>query len=352
MIRVGIVGTGMMANQHAIMMGKIRGVALYCAFDLNLESLDLFCAKHSINKTFQTLDEMLADPSLDAICNVTPDRFHKEISIQALKAGKHVFCEKPLAENYQDALEMAEVAKESGLINMVNLSYRAAPVVQKAKKLIESGKIGEVRHVDASYLQSWCNNFSWGGWHDNPAWLWRMSTAHGSKGVLGDVGVHIIDFASYPVGKIETVQANLTHFPKGENGKWKEYTLDANDSALLTVEFENGAMGTIQSTRWASGHANTVKVSIYGTKGGIEIDLSKSMDELQLCSGDKALVNHTWRSIKAPKSLNNFKRFIKGIQTGVQDSSDFKRGAEIQKIIDASIESNEQGRKVALDLCD
>lgn len=347
-INIGIIGTGGMAGYHAGFLSSQSGVRIMASCDVREDVVNAFKEKYNIDKAYTDYHELLENKKIDAVINVTPDRFHKDISIEALQAGKHVLCEKPLAENYVDAKEMADVAKQCGKINMVHLTYRNSFAIQKAKEIIDSGKIGEVMHVDASYLQSWLNNYSWGGWHENPAWLWRMSTAHGSKGVLGDIGVHILDFASFPVGGIKKINAQLKTFPKGNDGKWKEYTLDANDTAMIHAEFENGALGTISTTRWASGHANSVKISIYGTLGGIEIDLNQSYSALKLCKGKKSLIEHSWKKIECKKTPTILERFLKSVRTGKQDQPDFARGAEVQKMLDACFESSENDKTIEL----
>ncbi len=158
-----------------------------------------------------------------------------------MTAGKHVLCEKPLATNAADAREMADLARTKKLIGMVNLSYRNVAVLQKAAELVAGGAIGALRHFEASYLQSWLTQPAWGDWKTESQWLWRLSTAHGSKGVLGDVGIHILDFVIFAAGSpVSELSCRLKTFDKAEGGRIGEYTLDANDSATLQAELENG----------------------------------------------------------------------------------------------------------------
>src|SRR5690606_9149516 len=131
----------------------------------------------------------------DAVANVTPDAIHHPTSIAALKAGKHVFCEKPLATDAEKAFEMVEVAEASGLINMVNLTYRNVAELQKAREIVTSGQIGTVKHVEASYLQSWLVSKAWGDWRTESQWLWRRSRKPGPNGLLGALAVPPRDFA-------------------------------------------------------------------------------------------------------------------------------------------------------------
>jgi predicted dehydrogenase len=264
-----------------------------------------------------------------------------------LKAGKHVLCEKPLAVNYPDAKRMAAAASKAGVINMVNFSYRDWPCIQAVKEVIRRGDIGEIRHVEASYLQAWLASKIWGDWRTIPAWLWRLSSGHGSKGVLGDVGVHILDFATFPVGPIASVYANLKAFPKAPGNRIGEYKLDANDSAVLNVEFQNGALGTIHTTRWCGGHANRIFLKIAGTKGTVEIDSDRTTSGYRICSG-KNLDKGIWKDVAVAGVPNNYQRFIKSIRTGKQDQPDFSRGAEIQKVLDACFVSDAKRRPITI----
>jgi len=341
-VRVAIIGTGGMANSHAKRYKDIKGCKLVAAVDVSRERVEKFSAEHGIANVFNSVDELLAWNEFDAVSIVTPDGFHAAQSIQCLKAGKHVLCEKPLALNHADAMKMVVAAKKAGVINMVNLSYRDWPAIQAVQAVIASGKIGDIRHVEASYLQSWIPSKVWGDWRTTSAWLWRLSTKHGSRGVLGDVGVHIVDFATFPAGPIKSVYGKLKAFDKAKGNRVGEYVLDANDSAVMTVEFANGALGTIHTTRWSGGHANRLFLKISGTKGSVEIDSERSTNSYKISAGadlDKA----QWKEVACKPTPNNYARFIKSIRTGKQDQPDFSRGAEVQKVLDAVIASDAKG---------
>jgi len=133
-----------------------------------------FCKIYEVPQAFTSVDEVLSGNVVDSVPIVTPDPFHAGLSIQALKTGKHVLCEKPLATNYKDAARMVSAAKKAGTVNMVNLSYRNAPAIQKAARMVEQGMPGEIRHVHAHYLQSWLVQDGWGFWKEEPKWLWRL----------------------------------------------------------------------------------------------------------------------------------------------------------------------------------
>src|SRR5690606_29326521 len=154
-VRLAIIGTGGMANTHAKRFAEIRGCRLVAAIDVDRARAEKFAAEHKIPAVFTSVAEALAGAEFDAVSIVTPDAFHAALSIQCLKAGKHVLCEKPLALNHADAKRMVAAAKKAGVINMVNLSYRDWPCIQAVETLVRRGVLGEIRHVEASYLQAW-----------------------------------------------------------------------------------------------------------------------------------------------------------------------------------------------------
>lgn len=344
-VRLAIVGTGGMAKNHAQRFLAIPGCKLVAAVDVSAERVATFAATHGIANTFASVDALLGWNQFDAVSIVTPDAFHAAQSIRCLRAGKHVLCEKPLALNHADALKMVAVARKAGVINMVNLSYRDWPAIQAVHTVIAAGRIGDIRHVEASYLQSWLPSKIWGDWRTTPAWLWRLSSKHGSRGVLGDVGVHIVDFATFPAGPISSVYGKLKTFAKAPGNRIGEYVLDANDSAVMTVEFANGALGTIHTTRWSGGHANRLFLKISGTRGSVEIDSERSTTSYRISTGAD-LDKSVWKEIACKPTPNNYARFIKSIRTGRQDQPDFARGAEVQKVLDAVITSDAKGKPV------
>ncbi len=346
-VRLAIIGTGGMANWHARLFQKTRSCRVVAGVDTDPERLKKFTEEYSIPEGYASTAELLAESDFDAVVIVTPDPYHKPIALECLAAGKHVLCEKPLALNYPDAKAMADAAKKAGVINMVHFTYRNWAPIQKIADIVQSGKIGEVRHVEASYHQSWLVSNAWGVWHTSPNWLWRLDSSHGSKGVLGDVGVHILDFATFPVGPIKEVACKLKTFKKAPRNRIGKYKLDANDTAVLTVEFANGAIGSIQTTRWMTGHLNRLFLKISGTTGSVSFDSELSTDTYRICSGDD-VHSDTWKTIEPKATPNIQQRFIKSIRTGVQDQPDFRRGAEIQKLLDAGFKSDELKKPVRI----
>ena len=347
MIRVAILGTGGMANLHAELYAQIPGVQIVAACDLDRPRAEAFAVRHGIPAAgvFTDFSKLLRDCPVDAVSNVTPDAFHAPLSIQALKAGKHVLCEKPLGLDHAETRRMVAAAKKAGTVAMVNFSYRDWSALQAITARVHAGEIGELRHVEASYLQTWLTAPIWGEWTTSPAWLWRLSTRHGSKGVLGDIGVHIVDFATYPAGPIKNVFARLKAFPKAAKNRIGEYPLDANDSAILQVEFANGALGTIHTTRWATGHANRLALKLHGSKGALSFDSDLGTETYRACLG-KDVAAATWKDHKAKPTPNNHQRFIRAIRSGETGQPDFARGSEIQRVLDACFESDAAGKPV------
>lgn len=337
-IRLAVIGTGGMANAHAKHFLAIPGVSLTAACDIDQSRVEAYAVRHGVGAAYTDLGKLLREAPVDAVVVATPDAFHGPVTLECLKAGKHVLCEKPLALNHAEAKRMVVAAGRAGVINMVNFSYRSWPAIQAVADLVQRGVLGDLRHVEASYLQAWLPSKIWGDWRTKPAWLWRLSTRHGSNGVLGDVGVHIVDFASYPAGVVSKVYCQLQSFPKAPGNRIGEYRLDANDSATMNVTFKNGALGVIHTTRWCGGHANRLYLKLAGTTGTVEIDGDRGTDVYRICAG-KDLDSCTWREKKAKASPNNQERFIRAVRTGVAEQPDFARGAEVQKVLDAGFAS-------------
>jgi predicted dehydrogenase len=341
-MRLLILGTGWMAQQHATQFAGIEGVEVVGAVDVDRSRVDEFSDTHGIANRFTSLEDALAWDRFDAAANVTPDRVHHPTTMLLIAAGKPVLCEKPLAESYAKASEMADAAERAGLINMVNLTYRRVAPLQKARAMVLGGEIGEVKHVEASYLQSWLTSKFWGDWRTDPKWLWRLSRGHGSNGVLGDVGIHILDFASYGAGlDIEHVFCRLKTFDKAPGNRIGEYGLDANDSFTMALDFSNGAAGVIHASRWATGHLNELRLRIYGDRGGIEVVNNLKGSELRACLG-KNIDDAIWETLDAGAAPTNYQRFADAVRTGVPPEPSFRHAAELQKVLDLAMVADER----------
>lgn len=348
MIRLAIIGTGGMAHGHARVFQSIPGCRIVACCDILPEKASRFAEEFKIPAAYSNVDVMLDKETLDAVSVVTTDRAHCAPSLQAIDRGLHVMCEKPLADSLRNAQRMADAARRKGVLTAVNFSYRNSPATQKAAEIARSGKLGRILHVEGTYLQSWLSSCVWGDWKKSPALLWRLSARHGSLGVLGDIGVHLYDLTHFVVGDFAELACELKTFDKGVK-RIGEYVFDANDSMVTTVRFANGAIGTLHSSRWATGHANTVTLRVYGDQGALDLNLDRpAASQLRVCLGPKAVVKAQWQDVKCPAVPNMYQRFITAIKTRKQGQTSFTGGAKIQAYLEKSMQSAKIGRFVKI----
>ncbi len=232
-------------------------------------------------------NDLISRDDIDVIDINAPSDAHKEIAIAAAKAGKHVFCEKPLALTLEDAREMLAVVKETGVKHMVNFNYRFTPAVMLAKKLIDEGRLGKIHHFRAWFLQDWITD-------PNFPLVWRLQKEVAGSGAHGDLGAHLIDMAHYLIGDIsEVIGMNETFIKErplptemtglsasgDENSQKGEVTVD--DATLFMARFANGTLGSFEATRFATGHRSTNSFEINGSKGSVIFDFER-LNELQV----------------------------------------------------------------------
>jgi predicted dehydrogenase len=209
----------------------------------------------------------VADKRVQLFDNGGPNDVHAEPTIAAARAGKHVFCEKPLGLDAAEAHTMWRAAEDAGVVHQCGFNYRFVPAVRLAREMIERGEIGRVVHFRARYLQSW-------GW-DAPLDNWRFSRERAATGAIGDLGTHIIDLSRYLVGELATVSAEVKTYIEGH---------EVDDAFVAAVEFENGAIGTLEASRLARGRVNSNAWEINGSEGSIAFDVER-MNELQVSDG-------------------------------------------------------------------
>lgn len=220
--------------------------------------------------------KMLDDPRIQLFDNGGPNDAHAEPCIYAAQAGKHILCEKPLARTGEEAARMLEAVRKAGVKHMVAFNYRFVPAIRQARQLIESGALGRIYHYRAVYLQEWVMP------HYNMPKIWRLDKQVAGSGALGDLGAHIIDLGRFLVGEIVSVGAMTRTFiperplPGGGTGK-----VDVDDAFVAVVEFANGAIGTLEATRFAAGRKNHEVLEINGEKGSIRFNLER-MNELEV----------------------------------------------------------------------
>jgi predicted dehydrogenase len=262
----------------------------------NEEGVRAAAAKFGWDSVETDWRRLIERDDIDLIDICTPGNTHAEIAIAALEAGKHVLCEKPLANSVEEAEKMTAVARavaDRGILSMCGFSYRRTPALALAKRMVDEGRLGEIRHVRAQYLQDWLSDA------DAPL-TWRLDKSKSGSGSLGDIGAHSIDAAQWITGQnITGVSALMETFVKerpvggdfvglgghgGSDGPKGPVTVD--DAALFTARFSGkhdggaGAIGIFEATRFALGRKNAMRLELNGTKGSLAFDF-EDMNSLQ-----------------------------------------------------------------------
>jgi predicted dehydrogenase len=216
--------------------------------------------------------KMLQDDGIQLFDNGGPNNAHAEPCIAAAQAGKHILCEKPLARTAEEAKQMLDAVEKAGVKHAVAFNYRFVPAIRQIKELIDGGALGTIYHWRAAYLQEWIMPH-----YDAPKW-WRMDKAVAGSGAIGDLGAHIIDLAHYLVGGIRSLSAMTGTFVKERPTPDKLDTMspvDVDDAFVTIAEFENGALGTFECTRFALGRKNHNAFEINGEKASIYFNMER-----------------------------------------------------------------------------
>ena len=271
-IRVGLVGNRFMGKAHSNAYLKVEkffdldaSIEMRTVCGLFKEEVEEFSKRFGWTRAETEWEKLTSADDLDLIDVCTPGDTHAPISIAAAKAGKHVFCEKPLANSLTEAREMLAAAREAGVRHMVNFCYRRAPAVALAKQMIEGGAIGEVRQYRATYLQDWLAD-------PQAPMSWRLVKEVAGSGAHGDLNAHAIDLARYLTGdEIVQVVGDMKTFVQerpwpdgtetgvgasGESGKEGVGQVTVDDATIFLARFGNGAIGTFEATRMATGRKN------------------------------------------------------------------------------------------------
>ncbi len=232
--------------------------------------------RYGYEKYYTDWREMLRDPDVQLFDNGGPNDMHAEPCIVAAEAGKHVLCEKPMARSAEEAKRMLDAVNKAGVKHMVSFSYRFVPAIRHAYELVKSGALGEIYHFRAVYLQEWITD-------PNFPLIWRLDKKVAGSGALGDLGAHIIDLGRFLVGEPKSVMGMtktfITERPlPGGNGTGK---VEVDDAFEAVVEFENGAVGTLEASRFAPGRKNHEVFEINGSKGSIRFNLER-LNELEV----------------------------------------------------------------------
>ncbi len=233
--------------------------------------------RYGYQKYYTDWREMVEDKDVQVLDNGGPNDVHAEPSILAAQLGKHVLCEKPLGRTAEESKKMLEEVEKADVKHMVAFNYRFVPAVRLVRDLIDQGALGQIYHFRAVYLQEWIMP------QYNEKKIWRLDKKVAGSGAIGDLGAHIIDLAHYLVGDMTSIAANTRTFidtrplPDGSG----EGKVDVDDAFVAAVEFENGALGTLESTRFAGGRKNYNCFEINAEKGSLRFNLER-MNELEV----------------------------------------------------------------------
>ncbi|MFF3403651.1 Gfo/Idh/MocA family protein [Streptomyces sp. NPDC002659] len=310
--------------------------------------------------------DLIRRDDIDLVDICTPGESHAEIAIAALDAGKHVLCEKPLANTVEEAEAMAAAAARSpGRIAMVGFNYRRTPALSLAHGLIAAGRLGTLRHIRLTYLQDWLVD------PDFPL-TWRLRRESAGSGALGDLGSHIVDLAQHLAGEplagvtaltttfiaerplLTAVPAGLTGSPRGDRGK-----VTVDDAALFTGRFPSGALASFEATRFAHGRKNALRIEINGEDGSLTFDLER-LNELHFFDGTAPGAEAGFRRILVTEPdhpylaawwppghglgyehtfVHQARDLVQAVADGTQPSPSFADGLQVQRVLTAIEES-------------
>jgi predicted dehydrogenase len=301
----------------------------------------------------------------------TPGDTHAEIAVAALDAGKHVLCEKPLANSVDEARAMvaaAERARSRGVRSMVAFNYRRVPAVALARRLVSHGRLGTVRHVRATYLQDWIVD------PEFPL-VWRLQKDRAGSGALGDIGAHIVDMAQFVTGDLLTGVSALTEtfvhsrpLPDASSGLSASGgdgrgTVDVDDAALFLGRFSRGAVASFEATRFATGRKNALRLEVNGSAGSLVFDF-EAMNELSFFDGSDDPDTAGFRRILVTEPTHPYVAawwppghglgyehtfthevvdLVRDLAAGTDPTPSFADGLQVQLVLDAVARSAESG---------
>jgi predicted dehydrogenase len=283
-IGVGMLGYAFMGKAHSNAMKKLPYMIypppaipkMVAICGRNEEATRAAAVRFGYESYYTDWRKMLADDRVQLFDNGGPNDAHAEPSIVAAQAGKHILCEKPLGRTAEESKTMLDAVQKAGVKHMVAFNYRFVPAIRQIRKIVESGALGRIYHFRASYLQEWIMP------HYNTPMIWRLQKSVAGSGALGDLGAHIIDLGRYLVGDIKSVSAmTKTFIPERPWGNGTMGKVDVDDAFAAVVEFENGALGTLEATRFAAGRKNANTLEINAEKGSIRFNLER-MNELEV----------------------------------------------------------------------
>jgi predicted dehydrogenase len=313
---------------------------------------------------------------IDLVDICTPGDTHAEIAVAALEAGKHVLCEKPLANTVEEAEAMtaaAERAAERGVLAMVGFTYRRVPAIALARRLVADGRIGDIRHVRAQYLQDWLADAQ-------APMTWRLEKDRAGSGALGDIGAHIVDLTQHITGeRLTRVTALLETFVKerpvaqGSTGllgggaggpATATAAVTVDDTAAFLAHFSGGAVGVFEATRFATGRKNSIRIEVNGSRGSLAFDF-EDMNVLEFYDAEEPAETAGFRRIIVTEPTHPYTGqwwppghglgyehgfthqvvdLVTAIARAEQPLPSFQDGLQVQRVLAAVERSSAQGR--------
>jgi predicted dehydrogenase len=343
---IGAGKVGQLRHIPAFQEAERRGLAeLVAVCDPVATSLNEAGEQAGIDARYLDYRELLARDDIDVVAIATPNSQHEPIAVAALQAGKHVFCEKPLALSLDGAKRMAAAAHTAGRVTAVNHRYRWVPSARYLKELIESGEVGEVRQIFMNYFNAAVVD-------PGTPIQWRQTRAEGG-GILADIGSHLIDMSLWLLGPIQRVrcdQRTFTHQrPSGGNGM---VAVDVDDAASCQLEFASGAVGHLNASGVCLGHGNHQRIEVYGTTGSAvyQIDSPGDLggDRLQVCfgAGQHRTVGMA-PALTLPRHeatpLDPFLDFFRAVHDQRDAAVTFDDAVRVQAVLDAAERSAADG---------
>lgn len=311
-IGVGLIGYAFMGKAHAnayIKMpvffypppAKPRLVAIV---GRTKDAVAEAAARYGFETYYTDWKDLVKDKRVEIIDNCLPNNMHLAPAIAAVESGKHVLCEKPLAMNVEEARGMYKAAEKAGVKHMTAFNYRFVPAIRLAKKLIDEEYVGKILQFRAVYLQEWIID-------PNFPLVWRLRKSVAGSGALGDLGSHIIDLARFLIGDITSVCGMTETFIKERplpEDPSKRGQVDVDDAFISLVKFKNGAIGSLEASRFCAGRKNYQRLEIHGTEGSICFNLER-LNELEVYSRRDPADRMGFRTIIVTESAHPFMEY-------------------------------------------
>jgi predicted dehydrogenase len=374
-LRIGMVGYAFMGAAHSQAWRTVNRVfdlpvraSMVAVCGRDAEKVAAAAGQLGWQESLTDWRALITRDDIDVVDVCTPGDSHAEIAIAALGAGKHVLCEKPLANTVDEARAMVQAARQArdnGVRSLCGFNYRRVPAVALMRRLIADGRIGTVRHVRAVYLQDWIVD------PEFPL-VWRLQQERAGSGALGDIGAHIVDLTQYVTGQRITGVSGLTEtfirqrpVPREssglaaskDGGALGDVTVD--DAALFLARLDGGAIATYEATRFATGRKNALRVEINGSTGSIAFDLER-LNELEFYDTgvhsdeqgfSRILVtepSHPYLSAWWPPGhligyehsfTHQARDFLEAVATGADPTPSFEDAMQVQLVLDAVLRS-------------